>query len=56
VARHFEAPHLESHPTPTDEFVDDLRYAALAYLRADSILRGASTPSEPTSGSPSRSK
>jgi AcrR family transcriptional regulator len=56
VARHFEAPHLESHPTPTDEFVDDLRYAALAYLRADSTRRGASAPPKPSSGSPSRSK
>jgi AcrR family transcriptional regulator len=54
VVRHFEAPHLEAHAIPQEEFVDDLRYAALAYLRAHSTRRGAGVASQPSSGSLSR--
>jgi len=56
VVRHFEAPHLETHPTPREEFIDDLRYTALAYLRAHSTRPGAGPRSQPPSESPSRSE
>ncbi len=56
VVRHFEAPHLETRTIPRDEFIDDLRYAALAYLRTHSTRPSADPRSQPPSESPSRSK